>query len=833
MLLQRLSFLLLSLLLPVMASANDHYSYELSERLKPLIEWRDYGPAAFDEAVRTQKPMFLLLTAPSWCYWCQVYESEEYLFHPSVVSYINANFIPIYVDADRRQDLTRQYLEGGWPSTTVLAPSQERLLGFSGPRPVREMLGMLQEAVAFVARGGGATSNAPPSYRPEPPVAPSEQDLRSLIAIWEETATTLFDPVYGGFGQGQKFPQPLTLDAFLDRYEETKDTAFLERVQKTLQNEYTRLEEIETDYNLFDPIEGGFHRYGTRRDYTPPHYEKMLGDNANLLRTYAHLLALAKDPMAEEVVTKTLRFLREDLYDQQIGGFAGNVDAFDEDAYYGKANRPAHKPRIERTIYMDWNAQAVIALLDTSKQLSDPVSQEMARKTLILLLTEMFDEKGAYHYLSPEGIRGVQGNLLDNAWLLLASVEAARLDSDPAFLSGAKRIAAFAFEKLYDWNSGGFFERNSQDVAIYSPVELLVTERPSEENGIMAYALASLYKLTQDPLYLLGAVRTMGRLIGAAGSLDRGVYAMKAAQVMLGDTLLEAFQKEQGTIETLEQRHRQSFFLNVQAAPPPSPDPSSPPPLRGSLLVFLLVAFLSGLLSFLSPCTLPILPAYAASTLQTDPGRQICMGEAFLAGLSAVFSLLGMSATFLGSLLRSHLPLLTQIVGVFLVVIGIAAMFGWGFPAPVTLGGARKRTVLGSFLFGGSFGLAWTPCVGPILASILLLAATVGSALNGGLLLLTYALGLGVPLLLFSGALQRLPPEGRLWRLLRGRGFKVSVGGLTLSLHTTSLISGLLFVLLGLLIATNSLTILNRYVVSSPLARWIFQGEGALLRLLQ
>lgn len=86
--------------------AKEHFSYELSERLKPLIEWREYGPAAFEEAVRGRKPIFLLLTAPSWCYWCQVYESEEYLFHPSVASYINENFIPIYVDADRRQDLT-------------------------------------------------------------------------------------------------------------------------------------------------------------------------------------------------------------------------------------------------------------------------------------------------------------------------------------------------------------------------------------------------------------------------------------------------------------------------------------------------------------------------------------------------------------------------------------------------------------------------------------------------------------------------------------------------------------------------------------------------------
>ncbi len=119
--------LLLLLILPI-TLAHSHYSFEHAESLKPLINWHDYSPTAFSTSIEQNKPIFLLLTAPSWCYWCQVYESEEYLFHPDVISYINENFIPIYVDADQRQDLTRQYLEGGWPSTTILTPSKERLM---------------------------------------------------------------------------------------------------------------------------------------------------------------------------------------------------------------------------------------------------------------------------------------------------------------------------------------------------------------------------------------------------------------------------------------------------------------------------------------------------------------------------------------------------------------------------------------------------------------------------------------------------------------------------------------------------------------------------------
>ena len=123
--------ILLILAIPVSVFATSHYSYENSEqeRLSQKIHWRDFGPEAFNEAITQNKPIFLLLTAPSWCYWCHVYDSDDYLYNPAILPLIDQQFIPIYVDADKRQDLTRQYLEGGWPSTTILNPSGERIYG--------------------------------------------------------------------------------------------------------------------------------------------------------------------------------------------------------------------------------------------------------------------------------------------------------------------------------------------------------------------------------------------------------------------------------------------------------------------------------------------------------------------------------------------------------------------------------------------------------------------------------------------------------------------------------------------------------------------------------
>ena len=91
-----------------------------------------------------------MISAPAWCYWCHVYTSDDYVYHPEVYPTINNDFIPVYIDADKRQDITRQYLEGGWPSTTVMAPNRKRLFGYTGVRPMTNILTNLKASVEHV-----------------------------------------------------------------------------------------------------------------------------------------------------------------------------------------------------------------------------------------------------------------------------------------------------------------------------------------------------------------------------------------------------------------------------------------------------------------------------------------------------------------------------------------------------------------------------------------------------------------------------------------------------------------------------------------------------------
>lgn len=251
-----------------------------------------------------------------------------------------------------------------------------------------------------------------------------------------------------------------------------------------------------------------------------------------------------------------------------------------------------------------------------------------------------------------------------------------------------------------------------------------------------------------------------------------------------------------------------------------------------SALVLAVPAFLAGLLSFLSPCTLPILPAYFAFTFNASRGRVVAMGLAFFLGLATTMTLLGASATALSGLLFDNRSALTFWGGAVVIVFGVMGMLGKGFAGP-QLQSRPAATLAGSYLYGATFALGWTACVGPILGALLTILTTTSDVaiVQGGVLAFIYSLGLGAPLILVSAFFNRLGQGSRVWRLLRGRGFELNLFGRTLYLHSTSLISGGLMVLMGLLLASGRLELISQQVNGSSLAQWYTDAEFAIRRL--
>lgn len=227
-------------------------------------------------------------------------------------------------------------------------------------------------------------------------------------------------------------------------------------------------------------------------------------------------------------------------------------------------------------------------------------------------------------------------------------------------------------------------------------------------------------------------------------------------------------------------------------------------------------AFLAGLLSFVSPCVLPLTPAYVARLVgpaiweggadgQSDRRSAAALrtatllhAAAFVAGFTVTFIALGATASALGSVLSQHQNLLRQVGGIVLVlfglhVAGVIRLPGLNREKRLTLA-ARDASYPVSFLVGLIFALGWTPCVGPILAGILVLAAQAGTLSNGVLLLLVYSLGLGVPFLALGAAFDRIAPV---------------LKRLTPYLPAIEVVTGALLALMGVIIYFNWLLILN------------------------
>ena len=229
-----------------------------------------------------------------------------------------------------------------------------------------------------------------------------------------------------------------------------------------------------------------------------------------------------------------------------------------------------------------------------------------------------------------------------------------------------------------------------------------------------------------------------------------------------------------------------------------------------------IAAFVAGLISFLSPCVLPLVPGYV-SLISGAGVEELKQADArlmrsvmrnsfmFIAGFTLVFVALGAVASSVGQLVAQHIAMLTTIAGVIIILFGLHVT---GL-VPIRALYADKRlhklsggsTPTGSFLVGFSFAFGWTPCVGPILATVLALAASESTLLHGAGLLVVYSLGLAMPFLATSLCINR---------------FLTFYGRFRRHLHKLELASGGMLMVIGVLILTHHFTLINSWMNHIP-----------------
>ncbi|MFF4379251.1 thioredoxin domain-containing protein [Kitasatospora sp. NPDC001547] len=315
------------------------------------VDWWPWGPEAFDEARRRGVPV-LLSVGYAACHWCHVMAHESFE-DAGLAEYLNGRFVPVKVDREERPDVDAVYMEavqaatgqGGWPMTVFLTPDKEPFYfgTYFPPQPRHGMPSFRQvlegveaawrdrrEEVGQVAgriRADLAERAAVYSAGAHNP--PGEADLHQALV----TLSRDFDQSRGGFGGAPKFPPAMVLEFLLRHHARTGSEAALEMAVRT--------GEAMARGGIHDQLGGGFARYAVDAGWVVPHFEKMLYDNALLLRAYLHLWRATGSEPARRVALSTADFLLRELRTPE-GAFASALDADSLDEETGKSVEGAY-----------------------------------------------------------------------------------------------------------------------------------------------------------------------------------------------------------------------------------------------------------------------------------------------------------------------------------------------------------------------------------------------------------------------------------------------------------------------------------------------------------
>lgn len=316
------------------------------------IHWqRQWSPSLFAEAAREQRFVLLDLHAV-WCHWCHVMDEETYA-DPKVIALIGKRYLAVSIDADSDPDLADRYGDWGWPATIVLAADGSEIVKRRGFLAPGQMADLLQAIIDDPTPG--------PSVQPAARVAAVRSGGLSAAqrARFAGSYVAAYDQRYGGWGSGQKFLDAATLEYTLALVSEDRDPLAAQRARATLN----------ANLRLIDPVWGGVWQYSATRDWSSPHYEKLLSFQADDLRLYAEGYARWQDRRyldaalaLERYATTFLRSPEGAFYVSQDADLSATVTGHDYYALDDAGRRRLGMPRIDSHAYARENGWMVRAL---------------------------------------------------------------------------------------------------------------------------------------------------------------------------------------------------------------------------------------------------------------------------------------------------------------------------------------------------------------------------------------------------------------------------------------------------------------------------------------
>jgi uncharacterized protein len=553
------------------------------------VDWWEWGDDAFAEAGRRDVPV-LLSVGYAACHWCHVMAHESFE-DEATAALVNAHFVAIKVDREERPDVDAVYMEavqsltgqGGWPMTAFLTPTGQPFYAgtYFPPRPAHGMPSFRQvlEAVSRTwAEHRGDVEDAAGRIAGQlggdrlPPGGQGPTPDRLAAAVRRLAAE--FDAEHAGFGRAPKFPPSMVLEFLLRHHARTGDVQALTMVEATC--------ERMARGGMYDQLAGGFARYSVDRAWVVPHFEKMLYDNALLLRVYAHWWRATGSPLAKRVVTETAEFLLRDLSTPQ-DGFASALDADTmvdgrsvEGATYvwtptqlvdvlgsddGEwaagvlsvtpagtfehgsstlqlradsddmerwsrvrsqlltARRERPQPSRDDKVVAAWNGLAIAALADAGAFLQRPEWVEAAVDCADLLVRVHLDDHGRLARASRDGRAGPHPGILeDHADVAEGLLALVAATGDPVWLSFAEQLVDVVITH-YARPAGGFFD--TADDAIDSRLALVKRPQDPTDNATPSGLSAA-----------AGALLTFSAYTGSALHRDAAERALPVYDVL-------------------------------------------------------------------------------------------------------------------------------------------------------------------------------------------------------------------------------------------------------------------------------------------------------------
>lgn len=498
------------------------------------VDWYPWGEEAFAQARAKQRPIFLSI-GYSTCHWCHVMERESFE-NPDIAAVMNRHFINIKVDREERPDVDKVYMtalqamgeNGGWPMSMFLTPDLKPFYGgtYFPPTSRYGRIGFpdLLERIHHIWTNERdrvlESANGITDWLRQVPAAttPSGMPEKSALDQCYTQAAKSYDPQFGGFGGGPKFPRPSVFNFLLRYYHTYHEQHALDMSDKTLR--------AMASGGMYDHLGGGFHRYSVDGEWRVPHFEKMLYDQAQIVCSMADMYQISRHPFYARIIRETLGYVMRDMTHPE-GGFysAEDADSTIPESPHEKREGAFYvwtKQELEQILGDDARAFTFYFGVETEgNALHDP-QMEFAGKN-ILYVANGLKESAAFAGISEEEmaklIERAKERLFEvrksrprphlddkvlaawNGLMISAFARAAQVLDEPEFAYAAARSADFILAHLYDESSGNLSRRYREGAS--------GLEAHLDDYAFVAQGLLDLYEADFNPERLHMAARLM------------------------------------------------------------------------------------------------------------------------------------------------------------------------------------------------------------------------------------------------------------------------------------------------------------------------------------